>query len=55
MTGTDEHRNSHGRGGTPTQGGTPVPQPMFQPSVGIEGICSHLYQILPFMGMILSG
>jgi hypothetical protein len=29
MTGTDEHCNSRSRSGTPTRGGTPVPQPMF--------------------------
>ena len=42
MTGTDEHRNSRSRSGTPTRGGTPVPQPMFQPAVGINGGHGHL-------------
>ena len=58
MTGTDERRNSCSRSGTPTRGGAPVPQPMFQPAVGIDGGHRHLpalYQILPLMGMIISG
>jgi hypothetical protein len=36
MTGTDERRNSRSRSGTPTRGGTPIPQPVFQPSVGFN-------------------
>jgi hypothetical protein len=36
MTGTDERHNSCSRSGTPTQGGTPVPQPVFQPAVGFN-------------------
>ena len=36
MTGTDECRNSCSRSGTPAWGGTPVSQPLFQPSVGFN-------------------
>jgi hypothetical protein len=47
MTGTDEHRNSRSRSGTPTPGGTPVPRPMFQPSVVIDGGHRHLLAPIP--------
>jgi hypothetical protein len=47
MTGTDEHCNSHSHSGTPTWGGTPVPQPMFQPAVGIDGGHKHLPTPIP--------
>jgi hypothetical protein len=36
MTGTDERHNSRSHSGTPTWGGTPVPQPVFQPAVGFN-------------------
>ena len=36
MTDTDEHCNSRSRSGTPARGGTPVSQPLFQPSVGFN-------------------
>src|SRR6266446_1204938 len=36
MTSTDEHCNNHSHNGTPTWSGTPVSQPMFQPSVGFN-------------------
>jgi hypothetical protein len=47
MTGTDERRNSRSRSGTPTRGGTPVPQPMFQPAVGINEGHRHLPAPIP--------
>jgi len=36
MTGPDERRNSRSCSGTPTRGGTPVSQPIFQPAAGIN-------------------
>ncbi|KIM91795.1 hypothetical protein PILCRDRAFT_906 [Piloderma croceum F 1598] len=42
MTGTDERRNSRSRSGTPTRGGTPVPQPLFQPAANINVGHGHL-------------
>jgi len=34
MTGTDEHRNSRSRSGTPTRGDDPIPQPDFVGQAG---------------------
>lgn len=47
MTGTDEHCNSRSHDGTPTWGGTPVPQPVFQPSVGFNEGHRHLPASIP--------
>jgi len=47
MTGPDERHNSRSHSGTPTRGGIPVPQPMFQPAVGINGGHRHLPAPIP--------
>ena len=47
MTGTDERCNSRSHSGTPTWGGTPVPQPVFQPSVGFNEGRRHLPAPIP--------